>query len=302
MITRDPCPLCGAPASSPALNVAFDDPGIERYLNHIGFSLPKDWFREIRYTLHACDACALLYQRHALSAEQNAELYGANKSSHRFADDHTPLALAHLAQDALLLRQLFKTERPRILDFGMGWGRFALLAQGFGCEVHGVEMSEAAREHVRRHGVTIREFEDLKPAEFDFVLIDQVLEHLIDPLPLFRKLADSVKSGGLLLAGVPGRRGLLKKIRAGAAEPSPTARLSNQDIDAVAPMIHLNLFSNQSLRVLASRVGLEICPVPVMKTVGAGMLWNRMRQWNRTPLLAIKYRWGLGTRLWMRKP
>ncbi|MBI1840940.1 MAG: class I SAM-dependent methyltransferase [Verrucomicrobia bacterium] len=302
MITRERCPICGSGASDPALSLPFDDADLQRYLSHIGFGLPQDWFRDIPFALHECRPCGLLYQRHALDPDQSAVLYGANKSGRRLAADHAPLALAHLAQDALLARQLLAMDSPRVLDFGMGWGRFALLAQGFGFEVHGVEMSESAREHAARHGICLRELEDLRPAEFDFILIDQVLEHLVAPLPLFQRLAESVKPGGLVLVGVPGRPGLLKKIRSGAGRPSPASKLSIQDIDAVAPMIHLNLFSNQSLRALASRAGLEPYAAPLLKTLGSGMLWNSARQWNRTPLLAMKYRWGMGTRLWLRKP
>ena len=301
MLTRDQCPICDTPAGKPVLRVPFDDKALQGYLQEIGFGLPADWFLGFDYSLHECVHCGLLYQRHALEASQSQVLYGASDACERLAEDHALPALAHLAEDAVLVRQLLGAGRPRVLDFGMGWGRFAMLAQAFGCEVHGVEMSAAAARHGQDHGIRLRDLSGLQPEEFDFILIDQVLEHLDAPVPLFQNLARSLKPGGLLLLGVPGHRSLPAKIRAGAGHPAPVSRLSHRDIDALSPMIHLNLFSNRSLRELACRAGLEVFSVPLGTTLGSGMLWNSLRQWNRTPLLAIKYRWAIGTRIWLRK-
>ena len=47
-------------------------------------------------------------------------------------------------------------------------------------------------------------FED---SSYDSILLDNVLEHISDPLPLFREIQRVIRPNGFLLIGVPGLRG-----------------------------------------------------------------------------------------------
>lgn len=302
MIERLHCPVCATPASPPLLDIPFSDPGIARYWKQIGFRSPPPWPLEgVPFRVHECPKCSALYQRWVLTDAEASLMYGVNESPHR-PQDSPLIGLAHQAQDVILLRELLPQGSPRILDFGMGWGRFALMAQAFGCQVWGVEVSETTREHARAHGVKLVDEPALADNSFDFIMVDQVLEHLIDPAGMARRLARCLKPGGLMLWGVPGHPTLARKLKRSGGSAEPTSTLNRKDFDAISPLIHLTLFNTRSLRWLGEQAGLKLRhPAPGL-TLGAGALWNRPRQWNRHVLLAWKYWRGIGTRMWFRKP
>lgn len=301
MIERKICPVCGEHVAQALFEVPYLHPSLEAYYRAIGFQLPRDWFQDRLFSLRSCPRCTLLFQTWILTPEQTEQLYGTNEAPHRPID--TPLLpLTHLAQDVLIARQCLSMNAPKVLDFGMGWGRFALLAQAYGCDVSGVEVSETTQAHARAHGIRLVEEATLEPDFYDMVMVDQVLEHLPEPLAIAQKLQRCLKPGGIMLWGVPSRPRLPKLLKKALSARDPVAVLSKQDLDAVSPTIHLNLFNTQSLRQLGFRAGLELFnPSPLM-TLGAGALWQKPRQWNRHFLLAWKYWRGVGGRIWFRKP
>lgn len=302
MIERHHCPVCSAPSATVLLSVPYSDRSIAHYWSLIGFRSPPPWPLDgIPFCIQECHGCGALFQRWALTDAEATLLYGVNEAPHR-PQDSPLIGLAHQAQDVVLMRQLLPQASPRILDFGMGWGRFALMAQAFGCQVSGVEVSETTREHARAHGIRLVEEASLEDNAYDFVIVDQVFEHLVDPAAMARRLTRCLKPGGLLLCGVPGHRKLPSKLKRLSRRPDPAAALTRKDLDAISPLIHLTLFNTRSLRRLGQQAGLQLRRPSPWLTLGAGALWNRPRQWNRHFLLAWKYWRAIGTRMWFQKP
>jgi 2-polyprenyl-3-methyl-5-hydroxy-6-metoxy-1,4-benzoquinol methylase len=302
MIQRFSCPACNATAAPPLLTIPYQQSDLQGYLHRIGFGLPAEWFLETPFAVHLCPDCETLFQGWVLEESQLAKLYGQNSAEHRAPSDSSLLSLAHLAHDAMLLRRLIPVSKPRVLDYGMGWGRFALLAQAFGCEVTGVEASDTTREHAQRHGIRVCEEGALESAEYDFVLVDQVLEHLSDPAATLTRLAQCLKPGGLLLAGVPGHPQLGNRLARAARESKYLRDLTDRDWKALCPTIHVNLFNARSLRAMGKRAGLNGFRPPFWRAVGIGSMWDQARQWNHNFRLASKYSRGTGTRLWFQRP
>jgi len=95
-----------------------------------------------------------------------------------------------------------------ILDVGCAVGGFLdfLKEKGFS-SLYGVDMIEAYVEKARRNNYVI----ELGRAEclpfgsnvFDTLIIEQVLEHLVNPVVAFREAARVLKQGGVLCIGVP---------------------------------------------------------------------------------------------------
>jgi hypothetical protein len=54
MLRRERCPVCEAPATPPLLSIPHKQPDPQAFLNGIGFALPKDWFADISFQVHAC--------------------------------------------------------------------------------------------------------------------------------------------------------------------------------------------------------------------------------------------------------
>jgi SAM-dependent methyltransferase len=84
----------------------------------------------------------------------------------------------------------------RLLDYGCGWGVFLrfLRERGF---VNAVGYDPYS-------GVeAFRDSRCLRPHAFDYVLLQDVVEHVEDPRALFAELNDYLKPGGCILVGTP---------------------------------------------------------------------------------------------------
>lgn len=98
-------------------------------------------------------------------------------------------------------------ENGRILDVGCGSGRFLKWLKEHGWDVSGVDLSEKAAQNAAKSGLNIfcGQLQDAGFASrhFDVILINQVLEHVHDPMVVLREANRLLKDGGKLIVGVP---------------------------------------------------------------------------------------------------
>ncbi|MBL4844726.1 MAG: class I SAM-dependent methyltransferase [Planctomycetes bacterium] len=129
----------------------------------------------------------------------NAGIYGHAPS------DPTPtrrLPRRHLRELAYLSRQ-----KGSLLDVGCGAGRFLLAARERGWRVAGVDLSESNARAGQATGLDVRSaaladagFEE---QSFDAARLNQVIEHVPEPLDLLRDVAKVLRPGGLLSLATP---------------------------------------------------------------------------------------------------
>ena len=95
----------------------------------------------------------------------------------------------------------------RVLDVGCGIGDMLNFRPG----TVGVDINTKTVEWCQRQGLPAYVMQpDLLPfpdEEYDGVILDNVLEHLMNPNPLLNEIRRVLKKGGRLIVGVPGRRG-----------------------------------------------------------------------------------------------
>ncbi|HEY4001409.1 MAG TPA: methyltransferase domain-containing protein [Candidatus Xenobia bacterium] len=93
----------------------------------------------------------------------------------------------------------------RVLDVGCATGVSLIAAGETGFKPHGIEISEWAYENrctnLPMKHCGLLEMETKKP--FDIITMWDVIEHLADPAPSFKKLATLLKPGGLLVFTYP---------------------------------------------------------------------------------------------------
>lgn len=96
-----------------------------------------------------------------------------------------------------------------VLDVGCGEGNTAAyLKEKFGAEVTGIEINAEAAAVARKkldhllHG-SIEDAHDLPANHFDLILCLDILEHLIDPWAVLKRLAGCLKPEGYLLISLP---------------------------------------------------------------------------------------------------
>jgi SAM-dependent methyltransferase len=204
---------------------------------------------------------------------------------------------AHMAEEILVLRQMIPAGRPKVLDFGCNWGKWASMALAFGCDVDAVEVNSVTAEFCSSRGIKVIDPETLEDNHYDFINVDQVLEHIADPLDVARKLADKLAPGGFMKWSTPQNEKLPGALLR-AADVMDGTILQSANIDALEPLFHINLFTNKALRELGRKAGMEVVSQPLLTWLGAGQMWNLPRQIGRN-LSVPRKRWlGQGTYLW----
>lgn len=180
---RRPCPLCGGSAHEP-------------YCRKAGFAYVR------------CGSCRLVYVADIPAGNVHFEdefftpfdvvSLGAN-----------PTRAARMARAVSELRRRFGARRDvRILDVGCGkgWNLLFLKDRGY-TAARGIDLNRQALEIARRHGLAVEEglLEDRRypDASFDAVIMDQVVEHLEEPLALLREVRRVLAPGGLFWSSVP---------------------------------------------------------------------------------------------------
>jgi len=207
-----------------------------------------------------CTACGF---RHAVPLPDPAAMERAYRETY-YADEK-PTFLAHAGEDQAwaelaqidrleIFEHALAPDRRRLLDIGSGPGFFLNTAQSRGWQVQGIEPSRQAAAHARGLGVAVVEgFFNAQTApalgHFDVVHLNNVLEHIADPIALLGLARDRLAQGGLICVNVPN-------------DFSPfqaAARAAGQTGDWwIAPPHHLNYFDFASLGALLERLGFAI--------------------------------------------
>lgn len=102
-------------------------------------------------------------------------------------------------------------ENVRVLDIGCGFGEALGYHTARGCDVYGVEADENIRRVADKFGfkVHVGLFDpDLYEENFfDYVTMDQVIEHVTDPVSTMKGAARVLKQGGIAILSTPNSNG-----------------------------------------------------------------------------------------------
>lgn len=139
---------------------------------------------------------------------------------------------------------------PRLLDVGFGRGYLMHLAQAYGFEAYGVEGSSALSDALRPvfgrrlHRATVGDA-PLPWGQFDVVVMSHVLEHMHAPQAALRHVRAALNNDGLLYVAVPDMDSIQFKI-------------FGKRWNAISPVVHLQNFTERSLRHVLEAAGFEI--------------------------------------------
>lgn len=175
-------------------------------------------------------------------------------------------------------------EKVRVLDIGCGFGETLLFHRSRGCEVFGVEADANILRVAERFGFNVHAglFNPAcyESGYFDYVTMDQVIEHMTDPVVTLQGVATVLKSGGMAILSTPNASGWGAKF------------FGRRWINWHAPY-HQHYFSERSMRLAAERAGLI---VEQTKTLTSSE-WLHL-QWNH---LFMFPEMGLPSRFWTLK-
>jgi SAM-dependent methyltransferase len=300
MKARSNCPVCAQPAAV-IFSRPYHLPELQALVARAGLGqLVADKPYQVRY----CAVTDLYFQTWVMDEAELPGWYSPSASAATFQAEIGRQKLhwfAHQTEEILVMRQLCPAPVPVVLDFGCNWGKWASMALAHGCEVYGVEVNREAAAFCAQRGIKMVEFRRLPELRFDFINVDQVVEHLSEPLKIARQLSQSLNPGGFLKMSTPDNRAL-PRLLAHAQRNGDNGVLNPRTLDPLRPLEHVNLFNHRSLKNLARAVGLEPFRPPFFKWFGAGQLWNVPRQLNRNLVVPFKRWLGRSSYQWFRKP
>jgi SAM-dependent methyltransferase len=207
--------------------------------------------------------CAMCGFRHAVPLPNPADLEREYRETY-YAEEK-PTFLAHAGEDQQWgeLAQSDRLEsferilgpgRRRLLDIGSGPGFFLKTAKNRGWNAMGIEPSRQAAAHARAMGIEVAEgFFGAEVADslgrFDAINLNNVLEHVPDPIPILLAARHILEPGGVLCVGVPND-----------FSPLQIAAAATQGVGEwwIAPPHHLNYFDFATLSNLLERLEFDI--------------------------------------------
>jgi SAM-dependent methyltransferase len=137
----------------------------------------------------------------------------------------------------------------RVLDIGCGVGQTLAYHRNRGCDAFGMEADGNVQAIAKRHGLDIRQgiFDgsQFDSASFDYVTLDQVAEHVMDPHALMRGVARVLKPGGKVVVTTPN------------PDSFGAWLFGRRWLNWHTPY-HLQFYTRRSMRMVAQEAGLKL--------------------------------------------
>lgn len=206
------------------------------------------------FSLWQCLNCMHQYLECSLSSMQLKELY-TNYYPRKSLDvtDYTPHSeqrgFSAWLNGAKSSAFRWVPKNVRVLDIGCGFGQSLGYHLDRGCDVYGVEADENIRRVVDKFGFKVHiglfDHRVYEQGFFDFVTMDQVIEHIHDPIEMLRGISRVLRQGGTVILSTPNAEGWGAKL------------FGKYWINWHTPY-HLQFFTRQSMQHSAQQAGLEL--------------------------------------------
>lgn len=170
------------------------------------------------------------------------------------------LGIWHSMFQSLDESDLNKWQNVKVLDYGAGYGTFLQIAQAPRIKVYGFETSFRRNQYMKTQNIqVISSNEDLKShSPYHFIICNQVLEHVPNPLEIIQTLKSLLHPKGRMYISVPDYcDDILEE----------NIRLYNEGKKyplTLNPWEHLNYFSPKVFKSLLERHGLRISIWPLI--------------------------------------
>lgn len=142
----------------------------------------------------------------------------------------------------------FVDKPGKVLDIGASTGVMLDIFKENGWQTFGVEPSESSKVATRKGHVifsTFFEKANIEQKDFDLIILNHTLEHLVDPTNVLIKAFSLLKKGGILLVDVPNAGGI-------------GAKLLGKNWPYLLPDEHVSQFTKKSLSNILVQPGFNV--------------------------------------------
>ena len=200
--------------NSSHIETYFDDTGemlesaaVYRACNVCGSASKKPFLGPTPYVFVECVDCGFRYMDPIIDTESTSILIeGISEQRQTVIKDpkweKRHKKMTQQVRDILAIKQ-----GGNFLDVGCGLGRhMSLVLPYFSC-VEGIELDSVSRAYCNEAGLTVYgeplEMLDLPTDTYDVVLLNQVLEHLADPMGVCAEVFRILRPGGIFYIDIP---------------------------------------------------------------------------------------------------
>lgn len=265
---RKECPACSSDRFKTVYETRFDESPVKDYL--LGFYLPQgmvefEYLKNSSYRLCECENCGLIFQKDVPNDALMERVYEHWIDPVKAMTRHQKESIGYhllLEQELVKIIAYIRKDPSDLcfLDFGMGWGDWAIKAKKIGCDTYGTELSEERIKYACANGVKILNWNQIPDHRFDFINTEQVLEHLPQPLDTLRYLKSALKPDGIIKISVPTANNIRHRLK---NMDWKARRGTKNSLNPVAPLEHLNFFTRHALLNMAAKAGMKEVVIPL---------------------------------------
>jgi SAM-dependent methyltransferase len=225
------------------------------YSNRKYSGLLTGWLSEIEPVVMHCESCGHCWYKDQPSDHQLSLMYAAGNRLH--PDIQMTREPSHkLLEEMKRLRALVNQATPSYLDYGSGFGRWARAASQVGFDVCAFEPSQSRGAEENAPFTLVHNINELNGKTFDVINLEQVLEHISDPLEVLIGIRAFCSKKSIVRVTVPNilrcdeGRNIWKEWPYDGKRPH-----------VMAPFEHLHGFTPLSLNKLMRRAGYKTLPI-----------------------------------------
>jgi SAM-dependent methyltransferase len=177
----------------------------------------RSWFVLPRGTIARCANrdCGLGYLEVQPSDDELAALYEEYYyPEHGGAGVFENSTMSKSEQHLAALDERVGLRDKRVLDYGCGVGNFLAVARRHGVRIEGLEFDDVGRAAAESKGFRVeKSIEAFEPESFEFVYMNDVIEHLRDPVADLARIRERIRPGGALFVVTMNMKGLTPRVR-----------------------------------------------------------------------------------------
>lgn len=211
-----------------------------------------------------CNNCQLYYVTPQINFNGNqwSELY----HSEYFANQSNwllKMRKKELSERFDTAKSLFKNKNQNIryLDVGAGEGKGLLEAHRRGWESTGIDIVDNRLEEAKLSEIKFIKSNllesDLPKNHFDFIYVDSVVEHVLNPLEYLSKIKTLLSNGGVIYIGVPNEDCLFNSVRK-LVFILTGKKNESEKLKPFDSPYHVIGFNNYSLKYFFEKLGLKV--------------------------------------------
>ena len=249
---RKECPLCENSNSEIFYEENFLSTNVLDFLSgYYKNRVPIEVLEGTDFNIHYCKKCDFYWHGNILNESMLEELYSIwispEESKEKYIKSENTRDRFRIIVKLMHFLSLLNNEplsRINFLDYGGGWGQWAICAKSLSCNSFICDLSQQRKTGGDLDGIqwiNQSDFEIYK-GKFDIVVMNQVLEHLIRPLDVLKNISSLLKIGGIITVSVPYAKKTTTILTKGAFQP----------------LEHINGFTPNSLKKILEEAGFEI--------------------------------------------